>query len=161
MDAAEGRSMQAALAGETSPDVRNRELLTEFVRINDAPCVACGYNLRNLTGDVCPECGNRFALRVGVPNLRFGPLVACLAPLLMVSGLLVFLIAMTIDFGVPSNAMWYWAFLVQGLVDAVGAVLLYRRRWAYLSMPVDVQWRVAGVVIGVNAVAFVTAIVMS
>ncbi|MCG3131448.1 MAG: hypothetical protein FLDDKLPJ_02240 [Phycisphaerae bacterium] len=143
---------------ESAAAGRNRELLAEFVRLNDAPCAVCGYNLRNLTGEVCPECGQRFALKVGAPEARFGALVACLAPMLMMSGLLAFIIGMTARYGRPASGAWYWTFLVQGIVNAIAAVWLYRRRRAFLSMAYERQEVYAGISVSVNSAAFVLGI---
>src|SRR5262245_55820060 len=44
-------------------------LLREYLGAHDAPC-ACGYNLRGLAGDRCPECGRVAALAV---RARRGP----------------------------------------------------------------------------------------
>ena len=54
---------------------------------NDAPCPVCGYNLRHLSGNICPECGQQFKLRVGDVDLRFGLLLAFIAPMTMLCGL--------------------------------------------------------------------------
>jgi len=54
--------------------------LLDFVRERDAPCPRCGYNLRNLTGVVCPECEERLELRVGVQRFRIVWLLIGLAP---------------------------------------------------------------------------------
>ena len=37
------------------------DLLAQYLSSHDAPCPACGYNLRGLTESRCPECGYRFA----------------------------------------------------------------------------------------------------
>ncbi len=42
------------MTGET--DTR-KEMLRVFLAEHDAPCPACGYNLRGLTEATCPECG--------------------------------------------------------------------------------------------------------
>jgi hypothetical protein len=39
-------------------------LLKHYLAARDAPCPHCQYNLRDLTGTVCPECGEPLALRV-------------------------------------------------------------------------------------------------
>ncbi len=45
-------------------------LLVAFLTDRDLPCPRCGYNLRGLTGDVCPECGNALAaMRLAVPQI--------------------------------------------------------------------------------------------
>lgn len=44
---------------------RNERMLREFLAEEDAPCPACGYNLRQLVGKTCPECGLLLKLAVG------------------------------------------------------------------------------------------------
>ncbi len=39
-------------------------LLRAFLTGRDTPCPFCSYNLRDLTGDVCPECGESLVLVV-------------------------------------------------------------------------------------------------
>lgn len=39
------------------------EMLRRYLADHDAPCPACGYNLRGLEGETCPECGEAVALR--------------------------------------------------------------------------------------------------
>jgi hypothetical protein len=53
-------------------------LLHSLVRERDVPCPLCAYNLRNLTGDRCPECGEALNLRVGLVEPRLGPYIALL-----------------------------------------------------------------------------------
>ena len=38
--------------------------LRRYLAERDEPCPMCEYNLRGLTGAVCPECGEAFRLRV-------------------------------------------------------------------------------------------------
>jgi hypothetical protein len=40
-------------------------MLRAFLAEHDEPCPVCGYNLRGLTGEACPECQQRLVLRVG------------------------------------------------------------------------------------------------
>src|ERR1041384_3207925 len=56
----------------TSPDLPPIDHLTLFLAERDAPCPACGYNLRQLRYPLCPECGERLELRVGMVEPRLG-----------------------------------------------------------------------------------------
>ncbi len=44
-------------------------LLLDFVRDRDVACPRCGYNVRNLTKPVCPECEEPLVLKVGGEDL--------------------------------------------------------------------------------------------
>lgn len=49
-----------------------RDLL-RYLAINDEPCPACGYNLRDIAQPRCPECGRQIVGR-DIPNfVKFGP----------------------------------------------------------------------------------------
>lgn len=61
-------------------------LLTAYLAENDAPCPACGYNLRDLTTDRCPECSQRIVLSLKLQEPRTGPLIAAIAGLVTCSG---------------------------------------------------------------------------
>lgn len=120
---------------ERSPD-RSRMLLFEFLQANEAKCPVCGYNVHRLTSDICPECGQRLELRVGTAGARFGALYACLAPLLMMSGIGVFMLVMTLRYGPPrGHEAWFYLLLVFGVIDALLAALLYSRRVWFLRRP--------------------------
>ncbi len=58
------------------------ELLRQYLSGNDTSCPVCHYNLRGLTGDVCPECGKQFRLMVGPVKPHFGYLVLLIGALL-------------------------------------------------------------------------------
>ena len=49
-----------------STDPLAADLLPQFLAGRDVPCPQCGYNLRDLAGDRCPECGEPLVLRVNV-----------------------------------------------------------------------------------------------
>lgn len=46
--------------------------LREYLNDRDVPCPSCGYNLRGLTTDVCPECEEHVVLgvRLAEPKLK-------------------------------------------------------------------------------------------
>lgn len=47
-----------------------KDLLRAFLVGRDASCPSCGYNLRDLPGARCPECGEMLVLQVGVAEPR-------------------------------------------------------------------------------------------
>jgi hypothetical protein len=53
-----------------------RDHLRAFVALRDVPCPSCNYNLRDLTGSLCPECGQHLELRVGLTEPRLGLWIA-------------------------------------------------------------------------------------
>ena len=69
-----------AVDGDTGADV-----LRTYLSERDAPCPGCGYNLRGLVGETCPECGIALDLdlkRDGVLPARRGLLLLLLLWLL-------------------------------------------------------------------------------
>lgn len=62
--------------GQDLVDDPKPDLLQEFLRGQDTPCPACGYNLRELTGSRCPECGEVLALQVGAVEPRLDASIA-------------------------------------------------------------------------------------
>lgn len=46
--------------------------LRMFLAAQDAACPSCGYNLRGLAGEACPECNQRLVLAVGLAEPRLG-----------------------------------------------------------------------------------------
>ncbi len=55
-----------------SDEAAQLELLRAYLRAQDCACPGCGYNLRDLTSAVCPECGDALTLRLALeePRLR-------------------------------------------------------------------------------------------
>jgi hypothetical protein len=47
-------------------------MLVSFLRDRDVACPGCGYNLRGLTNDLCPECRQQLVLHVGLSEPRIG-----------------------------------------------------------------------------------------
>jgi hypothetical protein len=42
----------------------NSSLVQQFLAEHDAPCPGCGYNLRGVGGEMCPECSRPIVLTV-------------------------------------------------------------------------------------------------
>jgi hypothetical protein len=60
--------------------------LRNFLADSDIPCPNCGYNLRTLTADRCPECDEHLTLEVRITHPRLGALMAAGAGLLAGAG---------------------------------------------------------------------------
>lgn len=52
------------------------EFLRTFLAERDLPCPLCGYNLRALTADRCPECGSEVEITVGLTEPRIAAFIA-------------------------------------------------------------------------------------
>lgn len=60
--------------------------MTLYLAQNDAPCPACGYNLRDLTTDHCPECNQRLRLALRLDESCTGQLIGAICGLVACSG---------------------------------------------------------------------------
>ena len=63
------------------PDAFEKEMLERFVSGRDVPCPGCGYSLRDLRTDRCPECGDGLELRVNLAEQKLGVFIACVVGL--------------------------------------------------------------------------------
>lgn len=139
-------------ADQSGPAGGHDEMLRALLADDDAPCPACGYNLRGLTAGTCTECGA--PLRVGVvsDHARLGPwigaIVACslaigfdaVASLLMVVPLVLSIVfggqgAPPIDYFVMLGIM-----LVLGALSVAALVAVLRRRRAWHRNDRRTQW---------------------
>ncbi len=133
---ADNATAEPAPAPAASPEAP----LFAYLASHDAPCPICGYNLRQLTRDVCPECGQRFHLSIGATRPPFAAFLMFLMPPLMVGGAsLVMLAILAVLFarhqlgrGMPKVV---WVLIALGLLDLVLAYFLYRRRVWFLRRP--------------------------
>src|ERR1051325_11085739 len=60
--------------------------LSAYLADTDAPCPACGYNLRGLSSDTCPECNQKLAISIGLAEPHIGMLSAAAAGLITGAG---------------------------------------------------------------------------
>jgi hypothetical protein len=102
----------------------------------------CGYNLRDLSRPLCPECRHDLLLTVGVTRPRFLWLLATIAPSVfsgIAAGLL--LIPMTLA-PLLGGAAAPWPVVATeafGWLSALAGLLLVRKRWAFLRQSQDAQ----------------------
>lgn len=124
------------------------EFLRTFLAGRDAACPSCGYNLRDLRNDRCPECGDALALCIGLTEPRQAAAIVGLIGLAAGAGLsgllLVYVLIRTTLFG-----GWYgwdeFVWLNVGGVLIEGAALAgWLRAWrAVRRMPAGRRWALA------------------
>jgi hypothetical protein len=141
---------------QAASDIR---ALVDFLRDRDAWCPACRYNLRGLTTPRCPECGRELRLSVGAtePFLRAWIMLAVAA--CSAAGVGVLFGWIVIAFGFPYNGYRPREAILLGviaffMVMVLVAPLVLITRWRFLKLSQSAQWRIAGVVTVVTAVAF-------
>lgn len=124
------------------------ELLLAFLCSRDAGCPRCGYNLRDLTRPVCPECEEPLKLSVGVYRFRFEWYLATIVPCVF-SGLsapfFTFVLVLT-WVAQRGFAPWFlWATAVFGFLSGgVGITLFfYRRQFLRLTNEKQRAWAIA------------------
>lgn len=69
------------------------DMLARYLAEDDVPCPGCGYNLRGLTGDRCPECSQALELGVRLVEPRLGALIFGLVGMGMGTGFCVLVLA--------------------------------------------------------------------
>ncbi len=126
-------------------------LLLDFVRDRDAVCPRCGYNVRNLTNPVCPECEEPLVLKVGGRTYPVRWLLATVAPGIftgVTSGIMavMFLIGLIVGnvgppFSVPLGVILTGSFFLASAAVA-GAILIWSRRFVRQPQPRQVMWAV-------------------
>lgn len=72
-----------------NPDPTDLEAspLRSYLAERDCPCPNCGYNLRGLAGENCPECNLPLRLSVSLAEPGLGRFLAVLLPLSIVGGM--------------------------------------------------------------------------
>ncbi|MDY7107684.1 MAG: hypothetical protein SYC29_03515 [Planctomycetota bacterium] len=132
-------------SGDEPPDDDETRMLLAFVHDRDATCPACGYNLRNLTRPICPECRQELILSVGLrkpPEVAY--LVLTLAPGIF-SGICTVLIVGTMliipgaggQGPIPPGAVLLLTFGALSGLTAAG-LLLARHRFVRLGRDVQI-----------------------
>ena len=120
-------------------DRTTNDLLRQFLRNRDTPCPICGYNLRELTGHVCPECGKGIELRVGSPDLRFGLCMLSIVPMLMMTAFAIIFLLVTWSEG-SAGPLGIYVITATGVLDAPAAWILYRKRAWFIRRDRLKQW---------------------
>lgn len=148
-------------------------LLVSFLRSHDAPCPACGYNLRGLewrgletptptpTGPVCPECRQALVLTVGLDRPRFGWLLVAMAPGMFSGAAGLLLSGLIVLVAVTEGDLAPWpAFLLAGvgLTSGLASIFLAANRHRLLAQPTT-QTKLAVLIWTLHILAFLIAVI--
>jgi hypothetical protein len=124
---------------EAPPIASDAAMLQEFLRDRDVACPKCEYNLRNLVGSRCPECGDALVLRVNLVEPKLAAFLTGLAGLAAGAGFYVMLLIFAIvKERAPSNIM---RILFGGsFVMSVCLATWVLQRHAIRRQPAGTQW---------------------
>jgi len=146
-------------------DTSEQHLLLSYLRDRDVPCPACGYNLRDLTAPICPECRQDLTLSVGLRKPEFLWFIVLVTPGLfsiIAAGLLAVPLFGSLAITGQSQAPWQiWAIDGFGWCSGLTTLALIRWRFAFLRLGRVTQrtWALAAWLI--HVLAFVAAIVLA
>ncbi len=132
-------------------------LLLDFVRDRDVTCPRCGYNLRNLTKPVCPECRHDLVLAVGLKKPRFGWFLVTITPGLFsaIAAALLLMPIMIVPLLGGGRATWrFVAVDAFGWLSGFAVLVLLKYRFVFLRQPQPTQRMWAAVAWGIHLAAF-------
>lgn len=110
-------------------------LLTAFLAGREQPCPQCEYNLRDLQGNGCPECGEELVLRVNVAERRQRLLIAGSIGLSSGAGfnglLIVYAVinAMRFSYSLPAK---FWPIIFTGFCIFAAITFIWLGYWRWL-----------------------------
>lgn len=134
------------------PPIQAASLAT-YLANRDEPCPSCGYNLRGLSGNHCPECNTDLVLRVAIAEPRLGLFLATIVAWALGAGfsvlLLVYIVMMVTFAGRGLPPMREFAPVPCGgtLIEGTVVILLvaYQRRVRRLPRLVRVGLLLLGI----------------
>lgn len=117
------------------------DLMRRFLAGRDAPCPQCQYNLRDLDGSRCPECGEELALRVNLVDPKQRLLMAGLVGLSAGAGLngllLIYLLVQVLRSHIFLGTGWANPFMIvngAGFAVEGTALALWLRQWRRIRL---------------------------
>jgi len=132
-------------------------LVVEFLRERDAACPECGYNLRNLTSPVCPECRRELHLSIAPGHRSVTGLLITAVPGAFSGVAAVLLLIPVLLLGPPRSpeSLGVGLLIGFGLLSGVSVVVLGMRADRFLCLNSSGQATVAIIVWSVHVLAFV------
>ncbi len=144
------------------------EMLLDCLGGRDAPCPRCGYNLRDLTAPVCPECREELSLTVGFRQPRIVWFLVTVTPGLFSGISSFFLLIPMIGQYFQGNPPAPWPILsceAFGMLSGITALVLVKCRYAFLRQSQARQrtWAVVawGVHVGTFALLMISLILLN
>lgn len=132
-------------------DAGDAAMLRQFLTGRDEPCPQCGYNLRDLTGTRCPECGEELALRIQLVEPRQAAALAGLIGLCAGAGMNFLLLGFVVIDYFTRGGSWGREEIKFVLVNSIGFVVLgacialWLRFWRQVRrLDVVRRWSLAG-----------------
>jgi hypothetical protein len=125
---------------QAAPQPSEHDWLIEFLRDRDVNCPLCGYNLRELASDRCPECGREVRLKVLAVEPFLKAWVTAAVALGASAGIGVFVAAIVFNEGWPPARMYLlWLALIYFLlsIPLFTLVLFFRRVFVRAGRPVQ------------------------
>ena len=132
------------------------EELLRFLQTRDIPCPRCGYNLRALASNRCPECGGELRLTVGLTEQYLLPWLAVMVPSCLASGMGLFCSYAVLREGLPRGREEILAAPIVFFIAMipVSLLVLWTRR-QFLRLPLGAQWLLACLQIFFTAIGFI------
>ena len=135
---------------ETQPTTPDAAMLQEFLRERDVTCPRCEYNLRNLIGSRCPECGDELVLRVNLSEPKMAAFFTGLVGLAAGAGfsglLVVYALVVVLIYDRSWRSFWNSFFFVTSggfLVLGVAVLIWIRARYYIRRQGYGRQWMLA------------------
>jgi predicted RNA-binding Zn-ribbon protein involved in translation (DUF1610 family) len=121
----------------SQPHADDTELLRAYLTGREVPCPQCGYNLRDLTGNRCPECGEELTLRLQLSEPKQAAALAGLIALSAGAGMNALLLgyAFIINVFYKMNGFGLDRFIVinsVGLLALGSLIASWLRYWRYI-----------------------------
>ncbi len=153
---------------EQSQQSDEARLLQEFLSNRDLPCPVCGYNMRGLESNKCPECGATLDLRVGSTDLKLGLWITSVLGVALPMGFAAvtafIFFWLGLDYGFESdlaNILILFVFAAALYAIVLGLLIRKRRGFWQLSRYEQVGLALLIFVIGWLAVALLVAAIFN
>ncbi|MGV6813678.1 MAG: hypothetical protein ACWA5W_01570 [Phycisphaerales bacterium] len=132
----------------------SHEMMVAYLESHDAPCPVCGYNLRGVVLEVCPECQAPITLAIGSEQARLGPWLFAMLSFAMALGFdavvgMLLVVPIVMSGGEQDAELFLSGSLVTlGLVSVGMLWVLMVRKRAWLAMARRRQMRAAWLIFG-------------